>query len=313
MLTYLAPVHLVVLPLGVLKVSTRPPIHGGDLDDASVYDVVREEGDGGRGGGGRGEVGAGGGVAGGGGGEGGVERGGAVGREGAGAGVAGSVARREELRPGGHGAGQGGREQILLGLPGLLLEEVSRPLLPQNINVLTELVIHVEIFFQLYFEFLPNSDFFFVDETLCHFDRIVFLFVVHKLLYAFLGDVITDCVIIRIDILIQSLVGSIEKAHGYIEVCRLYISMSPAQRCQVSSLSAAAVSTVYREDCWAPAVCTLYTVHCTHCLYCTLTSTTLTLTSTFTLTFNIQTNSVSLSQQFRQDINRVKLRYYLDR
>ena len=86
MLTYLAPVHLVVLPLGVLKVSTRSPIHSGDLDDASVYDVVREEGDGGRGGGGRGEVGAGGGVAGGRGRQGGVQGGGAVGGLRAGAG-----------------------------------------------------------------------------------------------------------------------------------------------------------------------------------------------------------------------------------
>ena len=61
--------NLIILLLGVLKMAAGSPLLRGDLNDASLYDVVRDERDGGGGGGGGGEVGAGGGVARGGGGQ----------------------------------------------------------------------------------------------------------------------------------------------------------------------------------------------------------------------------------------------------
>ena len=134
-------------------------------------------------------------------------------RLGAGAGVAGSVLRREELGPGGDRTGQWGREQILLRLPGLFLKQVARPLLPQEVNVFAQLVVFVEIFLQFYLHLLPNTDFFFVDEALRHLDGVVLLFVVHQLLDALLSNVITDGVLVGADVLVQSLVSSVEEAH----------------------------------------------------------------------------------------------------
>ena len=123
----------------------------------------------------------------------------------AGAGVAGSVLGGEELSPGGDGAGQRGREQILLRLSGLFLKQIARPLLPQEVNVFAQLVVMIEIFLQFYLDLLPNAYFFFVDEALGHLDGVVFLFVVHQLLNALLCNVITNGVIVGAHILVQSL------------------------------------------------------------------------------------------------------------